>query len=103
MRKVKDKRIEVLPDWTYLAIVEYYQDTEKRDKHEPKKRQFQTITTAQRWLAKFPRDVWDGQAVSEAGYREIDDVKRRNWKRAFRDNPRLRRRKNNDFLSRTFT
>jgi hypothetical protein len=55
---VKDKRIE--GNNAYLAVVEYYQDSPARDGHTDVQQLFETLPGAQKFLAKFPRDIWDG-------------------------------------------
>lgn len=69
---VKDKRIE-LDNFKYCAIIEYYRDKPERDHHKPVEKMFETMSAAQKFLEKFPRDIWDGFAIDDFKYREIDD------------------------------
>jgi hypothetical protein len=73
MRKVKDKRIQVHAVSLFIATVEYFQDTPERDKHTPVSKLCSSIHEAQKYLAGFPRDIWDGSALSAINYREIDE------------------------------
>jgi hypothetical protein len=47
---------------TYTATVEYFQDRSdlSRDDDETVTASFETLTEAQKFLAEFPPDVWDG-------------------------------------------
>jgi len=71
---VKDKRIE-LDNFKYRAIIEYYRDKPSRDRHKPVRKIFETMTAAQKFLEKYPRDIWDGFAINDYKYREIDERK----------------------------
>ena len=70
---VKDKRITLKTADLYLATVEYFQDTFHRDAHEQIDKEFATISAAQKWLEKFPRDIWDGYDSSDFNYQEPDE------------------------------
>jgi|GEM_PF-4477593 len=63
-KKVKDKHItrKGHAGLIYLATVEYYQDRPFRDEHFPVVREFSDLKAAQKFLEKYPRDVWDGLA-----------------------------------------
>lgn len=71
---VKDKRIypgTVL----FTAVVEFFQDTPARDGDSMVEEMFDTFALAQKFLATFPRDIWDGFDASDFNYREIDEEK----------------------------
>jgi hypothetical protein len=71
-KRVKDKRIypgTVL----FTAVVEFFQDIPARDGDEPIEEVFDTFVLAQKFLATFPRDVWDGYDPSDFNYQEIDE------------------------------
>jgi hypothetical protein len=59
-----------------MASVVYYQDTLKRDDDEPAQFMCESLKEAQKWLMKFPRDVWDGFERQDDINRELDKVKR---------------------------
>ena len=63
-KQVKDKHITLKGPTRaiFLAVVEYYQDHPTRDEHIDVDQEFPDIKLAQKFLKKFPRDVWDGQA-----------------------------------------
>lgn len=71
---VKDKRIE-LDNFKYRAVVEYYRDNPNRDHHKPVIKIFETMSAAQKFLTKFPCDIWDGFAIDDHRYKEIDERK----------------------------
>lgn len=75
-KKVKDKSIRLDGNFKYLASIEYFQDVPERDGDSLIEKQFETFKAAQKYLRKFPRDVWDGYAPSDLNYREIDERKR---------------------------
>lgn len=75
-KQIKDKHIYLGSDFKYIAYIEYYQDVPERDKDETIEHVFNTFSAAQRFLRKFPRDVWDGFDVSSFNYKEIDERKR---------------------------
>lgn len=81
MRKIKDKHIKrtSLYSDSYLAIVIYYQDRPERDEHKPKHRTFFSLREAQKWLDKFPPDIWCGWDKDDLRYDEVDE--RNNEKR----------------------
>ena len=60
-KQVKDKRI-TLKGRVLLATIEYYQDRPTRNEHVDVNQEFLNIKLAQKFLAGFPRDVWDGIA-----------------------------------------
>jgi hypothetical protein len=72
-KRVKDKRIMLKGQDLYLAVVEYFQDTPARDADKTIEEPCETMVIAQKFLAKFPRDIWDGHAPSEFNYRETDE------------------------------
>ncbi|RLB67977.1 MAG: hypothetical protein DRH04_07285 [Deltaproteobacteria bacterium] len=76
-KKVKDKRIEHTANYKFLAIVEYYQDHPDRYEDRLVAKVFETLTGAQKFLSKFPRDVWDGYDKDDGRYREVDYVPER--------------------------
>ncbi len=63
-KQVKDKRITLKGSTgsIFLATVEYYQDRPIRDEHATVDQEFPDMKSAQKFLAKFPRDIWDGLA-----------------------------------------
>ena len=79
-RKVKDKRITLKGTCLYSAKVEYFQDCPERDGHGSVSKLCNSIPEAQKYLAGFPRDVWDGSALSEINYREIDERRKQKVK-----------------------
>jgi hypothetical protein len=88
-KRVKDKRIypgTVL----FTAVVEFFQDTPARDGDEPIEEVFDTFVLAQKFLATFPRDVWDGYDTSDFNYQEVDED--RNGRSSSRKATRNRKR-----------
>lgn len=63
-KQVKDKHITLKgpKDSIFLATVEYYQDCPDRDEHSAVEQQFPDMKEAQKFLEKYPRDVWTGTA-----------------------------------------
>jgi hypothetical protein len=63
-KQIKDKCIALKgPSGSiFLAVVEYYQDRPSRDEHAVVEQEFPDMKSAQKFLEKFPRDVWDGTA-----------------------------------------
>lgn len=84
MKKVKDKHINpgtVL----FVAVVEFFQDTPSRDSDVSIEEVFETLVLAQKFLATFPRDVWDGYCSTDFKYVEKDENDRkRNPRKAAR-------------------
>lgn len=74
-RQIKDKRIEKV-NFKFLTTIEYMQPEIKT-----KEKIFETLAGAQKYLRKFPPDVWDGFDMLDGRYREVDErrygVKRR--------------------------
>jgi hypothetical protein len=69
---VKDKRI--YPGTVvFTAVVEFFQDIPARDGDDTIEALFDTFVLAQKFLATFPRDIWDGFDASDFDYREIDE------------------------------
>jgi hypothetical protein len=69
---VKDKRI--YPGTVvFTAVVEFFQDIPDRDDDETIEVLFDTFVLAQKFLASFPRDIWDGYDASDFNYHEIDE------------------------------
>jgi hypothetical protein len=60
-KQVKDKHITIRGK-VFLATVEYYQDRPSRDEHVAVERELLGFKEAQKFLARFPRDIWDGTA-----------------------------------------
>ena len=63
-KQVKDKRITLKGPTSviFFATVEYYKDRPTRDEHLAVEREFPDMKSAQKFLGKYPRDVWDGTA-----------------------------------------
>jgi len=63
-KQIKDKSITLkgVTDAIFLATVEYYQDRPIRDEHTAVEQEFPDMKSAQKFLAAYPRDVWDGTA-----------------------------------------
>lgn len=76
---IKDKRIE-LDNFKYRTIIEYYRDKPERDKHLPVVKLFETMSGAQKFLSKYPRDIWDGFAINNHKYREPDERRNKQHK-----------------------
>jgi hypothetical protein len=99
-KRVKDKCIHpgtVL----FVAIVDFFQDTPYRDEDESIEEVFETLVLAQKFLATFPRDVWDGYASTDFKYVEKDENVRKRNSRKTRGNP-VRPARNAPNLGRTF-
>lgn len=91
-KRVKDKHIKRASpsSESYVAVVVYYQDTPQRDAHKPISSVWNTVRQAQKWLDKFPRDIWDGYDKDDRKYVETDERHRNVRKgnhRAFIDPP----------------
>jgi hypothetical protein len=74
MKRVKDKRITLKEG--FLAVVEYYRDRPERDGDLPREKHFITLKAAQEWLLNFPADIWDGTAINQRDYKEIDEERK---------------------------
>jgi hypothetical protein len=61
MKQVKDKKI-TRQRRVYTATAEFYQDRSdlSRDDDAPVSSSFESLIEAQKFLADFPPDVWDG-------------------------------------------
>ena len=61
-KQVKDKHITLKGSGAgvFFATVEYYQDRPTRDEHLAVEQEFPDMKSAQKFLGKYPRDVWDG-------------------------------------------
>ena len=63
-------------DECFVATVVYYQDAPHRDEDYSVRAVWGSLKEAQKWLMKFPRDIWDGFERQEDINRELDKANR---------------------------